>query len=114
MKNRGNNCGWSAAVRRITLVLMATVLSGCDKDIHNHPELVTGKQLFGYHCASCHTDTGKGNFLKGVPPNRNTSLTDWEIAHKIRIEKNDERKMPLYPNMSHQEAEMIANYVKEL
>lgn len=101
-------------MKPILRLLIVMVLGGCNKDIHRHPDLVTGQQLFDYHCASCHTETGKGNFLKGVPPNKNTSLTVWQIAHKIRIDANDQRKMPLYPNMSAEEAELIADYVKQL
>ncbi|MFD2229837.1 c-type cytochrome [Alkalimarinus sediminis] len=101
-------------MRRTLLLIALAGLSGCDKDTHNHPELITGKQLFDHHCAGCHAETGKGNFLKGVPPNKQSSLSIWQIAHKIRIEANDKRKMPLYPNMSTQEAELIADYVKQL
>lgn len=101
-------------MKRIAFFVIVMVLSGCNKDIHSHPELVAGRQLFDYHCASCHSETGKGNFLKGVPPNKNTSLTVWQIAHKIRTDANDKRKMPLYPNMSTEEAELIADYVKQL
>lgn len=101
-------------MNRAVILIVISVLTGCDKDIHNHPELLTGKQLFDYHCAGCHAETGKGNFLKGVPPNKNSQLTVWQIAHKVRIDANDKRKMPLYPNMSTQEAEMIAGYVKQL
>ena len=101
-------------MKSVVLLVMVMVLSGCNKDIHTHPDLVTGKQLFDYHCASCHSETGKGNFLKGVPSNNNNSLTVWQIAHKIRIDANDKRKMPLYPNMSAEEAEVIADYVKQL
>ena len=99
---------------KVLTVVIAFLLNGCDKDVHNHPDLVTGKQLFDYHCAGCHADTGKGNFLKGVPPNKNTTMAVWQIAHKVRIEANDKRKMPLYSTMSTQEAEMIADYVKQL
>lgn len=103
-------------MNRLAFFVMVSVivLSGCDKDIHNHPNLITGKQLFDYHCAGCHAETGRGNFLKGVPANKNTSLAAWQVAHKIRIEANDKRKMPLYPNMSTQEVELIASYVKQL
>lgn len=104
----------TAGAYGVMLVLTCVMLSGCDKDVHNHPELVTGQQLFDYHCAGCHTETGRGNFLKGVPPNKQSTLAIWQIAHKLRIEANDQRKMPLYPSMSIQEAEIIADYVKQL
>lgn len=115
MKNRESQQVRAIEVCGVTLVLLCIiVLSSCDKDVHNHPELMTAKELFDYHCASCHTVTGKGNFLKGVPPNKNSPLTPWQIAHKLRLDNNDSRKMPLYPNMSLGEAQVIANYVKDL
>jgi len=114
LKNEPHNWVSIVNLRCLVLILVATTLSGCDADSHHHPDAVTGKQLFDYHCARCHTETGKGNFLKGVPPNKQTSLTVWQIAHKIRIDANDKRKMPLYPNMSAEEAELIADYVKQL
>jgi len=90
------------------------LLVGCDKDIHNHPHLVTGKQLFEYHCATCHRETGKGNFLKGVPANKGTRLNVSQVAHKVRKGGNDKIKMPMYPKMSTEEAALIASYVKQL
>jgi mono/diheme cytochrome c family protein len=114
MKIRASQSNIRAGKCWLMLFLTSVIITGCDKDVHNHPELVTGKQLFDYHCAGCHTETGKGNFLKGIPPNKHSSLTVWQIAHKLRIDADDKRKMPLYPNMSLQEAEVIADYVKQL
>ncbi len=88
-------------------------LVGCNYDVHNHPELVTGQQLFEYHCARCHKETGTGNFLKGIRPNKGTRLTIYQIAQKIYVEE-ETSKMPSFPNMSAKEAAKIASYLKEL
>lgn len=97
-------------------IVCTLFLSGCDKDVHDHPELTTGKQLFEYHCSSCHKSTGTGHFLKGVPANKDTDLAIWQIKHKIKnkASQDSKTKMPAFPNMSPEEASLIANYVKNL
>ena len=88
------------------------VVMGCEsKDSHSHPELKTGKELFEYHCAGCHGVDGGGNFLKGVPNNRNTDLSPRKIAHEIR---KGETTMPNFPNMPRSEARKIAEYLKSI
>lgn len=89
-------------------------LIGCSNDIHDHPDLVSGKQLFEYHCSACHKDTGKGNFLKGIPANRGTELTASQIVHRITRKDNSGSKMPAFPNMSVEEAKQISTYLKTI
>ncbi len=89
-------------------------LAGCSNDIHNHPDLVSGKQLFEYHCSVCHKDTGKGNFLKGVPANKDTELSANQIVHRIKHKDNSGDKMPVFTNMSAEEAKLISDYLKTL
>lgn len=99
------------------LTIACTIfLSGCEQDVHDHPELTTGKQLFEYHCSSCHKSAGTGHFLKGVPANKDTGLAIWQIKHKIKdkASPDNKTKMPSFPNMSSEEASLIANYVKNL
>ncbi|MEJ2402704.1 MAG: cytochrome c [Candidatus Thiodiazotropha sp.] len=90
-------------------------LQGCsDDDSHNHPKLETGEQLFNYHCSACHKKTGVGNFLKGIPASKSTYLTSLQIAHKLTTGGVEGSKMPKFPNMSEEEAEKIAEYVKSM
>ncbi len=89
-------------------------LTGCENDIHDHPDLVTGKQLFEYHCSSCHKKTGEGNFLLGVPSNKNTELSVSQVSHKIRSNEVAGNKMPSFESMSEEESKMISAYVKTL
>jgi len=98
----------------LLFIAITLTLVGCDKDIHNHPHLVTGKQLFEHHCATCHRETGTGDFLKGVRANKDTKLSMRQIAHKVRKSESEKRKMPLFPMMSTEEVALIANYVKRL
>ncbi len=94
-------------------LLLATVV-GCSNDTHDHPKLVTGKQLFDHHCSGCHKITGKGNFLKGVPSNRDAALSSGQIKHKITIKDKDGAKMPSFPKMNEAEITKITSFLKQL
>lgn len=88
------------------------MISGCGHDLHNHPELTTGKQFFEYHCSECHGNSGKGIFLKGIPSSRDTALSATQIVHKLRKEPGD--KMPVFAKMPEAEAIEIALYLQQL
>jgi len=96
------------------MCLLFLLAGGCEKDVHDHPKLTTGKQLFEYHCAPCHGREGKGDFLKGIPANRETQLDFRQIAHKIRAGGAKKSKMPVFKTMSDGEAEKIAQYLESL
>jgi len=105
-------------IRKTIFVFCAAVvhfsLTGCSKDMHDHPKLTTGKQLFEHHCASCHKVTGKGAFLKGVPANKDTILSKSQIVHKIKDQSSANEKMPSFPKMSAYEAAKISAYLKNI
>lgn len=102
----------------IVSLLMITFLVACesDKNPHDHPELKTGKQLYDFHCAACHGENGTGNFLSGIPANRNTQLTIDQIIKRVLAKEpgDSKRKMPVFPEMSQEEAHKIAAYLLEL
>ena len=109
------NDGSKSTAHNIFLAfLLVVALNGCSKDLHDHPELVTGEQLFNYHCSECHKETGKGKFLKGVPSNRNTHFSTFQIAHKVKKGGGSGSKMPAFTKMSDEESIKIAEYVKSL
>ncbi len=89
-------------------------MTGCSADNHDHPDLVTGHQLFEYHCAPCHKADGSGVFLKGVPANRDTELSVWQIIHKVQDGSEEKSQMPNFSKMPEQEAAKIAIYLKQL
>jgi mono/diheme cytochrome c family protein len=97
-----------------TVLFFTVLLAGCSDDVHDHPTLVTGKQLFEHHCSGCHKNTGKGKFLKGVPANKDTNLSASQVLHKITSNENGGNKMPSFNNMSTEEAAKISVYVKTL
>lgn len=97
-----------------SVVAVMLLLTGCSVDEHDHPDLVSGKQLYEYHCAGCHKADGSGLFLKGVPANRDTDLSAWQIVHKVKEGMEGESRMPIFARMPPQEASKIAVYVKQL
>ena len=100
-----------------TLLLATTIslVGGCSGDNHDHPELISGQQLFEYHCADCHHAAGNGNFLAGIPANRETRLTTAQIVKFLRDDHRLEgSKMPVWPEMPEDEARKIALYLKSL
>lgn len=110
--NKANN---STGFHILASCLCLIGLSGCWRgDVHDHPDLVAGKQLFEYHCAECHKSNGNGEFLKGVPANKNARLSAHQLTHKIRGEDVDVMKMPHFHNMSEDEADKISSYVKDM
>ncbi|MGF1694285.1 cytochrome c [Vibrio kyushuensis] len=98
----------------MTSISFIVLITGCDRDLHDHPELTTGQQLFEHHCSSCHQKTGQGRFLKGIPANRATALTEDQISHKITSLSVSGAKMPSFPNMPKEESDKISAYVKSL
>jgi len=109
--NKGSK---STALNTFWAFLFVITLNSCSKDVHDHPELVTGEQLFNYHCSGCHKETGKGNFLKGIPENRDTHLSTFQIAHQVKKGGESGSKMPTFTKMSDEESIKIAAYVKSL
>jgi len=103
---------------KMTLPMMAVLnmllTTGCSNDIHDHPDLVTGEQLFDHHCSECHNKTGAGVFLLGVPANRDTTLSSSQVIHKIQHNEKNSSKMPAFPEMSTEEAKKITDYLKQL
>jgi mono/diheme cytochrome c family protein len=98
----------------ITVLITLMNAAGSHADEHNHPELITGKQLFEFHCSTCHQMDGNGNVLAGYPAINHTTLRTWQIRHKIQGEKVEGRQMPSFQNMSKSEAKLIADYIKSL
>lgn len=101
--------------RRIIIICSFLSIGACNKDQHNHPELTTGKDLFDYHCASCHKKDGSGIFFKGVPANIATDKSQLEISlHIKRGSQSKDSSMPVFKSMPDTEAQKIANYLLQL
>ena len=99
--------------RMCSLILLLTLVA-CSSDNHNHPNNITGKQLFEAHCVACHTPTGTGLLLLGVPSNVDSKLSYSQIINKIRHGQEPNSKMPIFKSMPEQEAKKIVNYLRQL
>jgi mono/diheme cytochrome c family protein len=96
----------------LPLITSVFLIVGRHKDKHAHPELTTGKQMFEFHCSSCHKQEGNGYFLNGYHAIHNTELFSWQISHKICAEESENRNMPSFKNMLISEANLIAKFLK--
>lgn len=90
------------------------VLTACDQsDVHDHPELRTGEQLYNHYCAGCHQGSGDGAFLDGIPAVKYTPMKIRDIVDQIRgHRRTDDSSMPRFSAMSRHEAVRIAVYVR--
>ena len=104
----------SIVCNMLVAFLCVITLNGCSKDIHDHSKLTTGKQLFDYCCSGCHKETGKGKFLKGIPASKGTSLSAFQLIHKIKNDEESGSKMPAFPTLSNEQAQKIAEYIKSM
>ncbi len=100
-------------IKSTVLLIVAAIglvaLTACGKD---PKALKTGKELFEYYCAGCHGVDGKGLFLKGVPPNRDTTMSKKQIMHKMKEGKGG--RMPVFENLTDEETKKIATYLKSI
>ncbi len=101
--------------QKLSLFLLLSaflLLIACDKDQHNHPNLLTGKDFFNSHCAGCHNNDGTGLFLKGAPANISTNKNISELIRYIKEgDQHGHSKMPVFKTMSDKEANKIAHYL---
>ena len=103
-------------LKTLLVVTSVILLQGCSGDVdqHDHPELTTGKEMFEFHCASCHHNAANGNFLAGVPANKDTRLSTAQIVEFIAGRHRESSDMPVWKNMPKAEALKIASYLKTL
>jgi len=97
----------------LTLILTIT-LPACSKDKHDHPELTTGQQLYQHHCAECHNENGKGQFLSGVPANIAISKDSSDIINYLKTRKKHDTQMPVFKTMPLPEAKKIVKHLEQL
>jgi len=101
------------------LLIILIFISACSEkkpaDDHNHPELTTGKQLFDFHCASCHGKSGKGQFIEGIPANVLTKKSPKMVRTKIKFgDETPNSIMPKFESMPKEEAILIVKHLFKL
>jgi mono/diheme cytochrome c family protein len=94
--------------------IVVVSLSGCSQDQHDHPNLITGEQLFNYHCAECHGVQGTGKLFDGIPANILTQKSHQEIINYITTETGHEKEMPVFTTMPIDEAKAITDHLLAL
>lgn len=91
----------------VVISAVTFLLAACEP-----PENATGKQLFEHYCATCHKDSGKGKFLKGIPSNLHTDLSTAQIVVLIKHGKREFKDMPAFQDLTQEQAVAIADYLK--
>ncbi|MBJ7549902.1 c-type cytochrome [Marinomonas ostreistagni] len=99
-------------MKTLIMVLGMVLLSGCSDQNLEKTDLQNGKELFGLYCASCHKETGNGQFLLGIPRNNDTHMSINEVASLIRVGHKDLDNMPTFPQLSSPQAYAISSYLK--
>ena len=102
--------------RLLVCLTAGFALASCskDRDVHVHPNLLTGEELFNFHCAECHGEDGTGRLVDGTPANILTGKDVEEIVRYITADTGGGRKMPVFAEMPKSEAEKIAEHLIDL
>jgi mono/diheme cytochrome c family protein len=104
----------STAVSIVALSLIS-LISGCsDKSGKNIASNAKPSEIFNTYCAQCHKETGNGNFLKGIPPNHSTNLSNKQVVDLIINGNAAYPKMVRYPEMSPENGLKIALHLRVL
>jgi len=95
-------------------LIAAVSLFACSaRDRHDHPDLLTGEQLFNHHCEECHGVDGTGKLVEQIPANILTRRDLNGIVAYITTPVNH-KKMPVFKTMPRAEAEKIARHLLSL
>ena len=73
-----------------------------------------GKALYEQYCAGCHSIEGHGSILGKYPTLKGTPLETLDILHRVTASPAQDRKMPVFTDLSEADALLIARYVKNL
>ena len=98
----------------LALMCVSVSLYGCSRDHHDHPNLITGAELYTFHCAECHGEEGTGKLFDGIPASILTQKNPQEIITYLTAETNHDRKMPVFKTMPTEEARLITNHLLQL
>lgn len=96
---------------RFLLPALVLSLFGCSSEPDSAN--LDGKELYNYYCAACHKESGEGSFLKGVPANNQTQLSESQIAQLILQGHPELPDMPTFSHLSQDQAKAIAAYLRK-
>lgn len=99
----------------LTGFIVAVLMLACSsRDRHDHPAMVTGEQLYNYHCEECHGVDGTGKLFDQTPANILTRRSFNGIVRYITTPVNPDRKMPVFKTMPKAEVAAIARHLQSL
>lgn len=93
------------------LALSAIFLVGCEKQ--TPPEqMKSGKDLYGYYCADCHTRKGPGANMERLADK--DPMKTYKIILMIQYGYDQGHQMPVFEQLSEKQAGAVAQYTHEL
>lgn len=93
-------------MKRMLASSLLFMLLGCGSD--DKQLSMNGEALHNEYCADCHKQSGKGNFLAGIPASVTTELNSEQVVQLITQGSAAHKKMPL------DQARAIAEHLKTL
>ena len=99
-------------IKVFSYLCAVALVAGCSEE--HLPEDANGRELYNYHCAGCHQETGVGKFFAGIPSNANTEMSSYEVVQLIQKGKQGKEGMPVFEQLTKREAILIAGYLKQL
>lgn len=90
------------------LCLLSILIAGCNEK--NPLDLTQGDELYRYYCAQCHIKNGIGAMYEHLPENRK-KMASYEIVLMIKHGYSMGHQMPIFDQLSDEQADTIAEYV---
>ncbi len=92
-------------------ITLAFILNGCGAD--DPARMKKGDELYSYYCKDCHLKSGLGAFYENLPKER-TKMQDYEIVLMIKHGYSSGHQMPVFTQLSDEQADALARYVVEI
>jgi len=93
------------------LLLLCTAISGCTEE--DPLKLKQGDQLYSYYCMQCHIKNGVGAMYEHLPQNRK-KMASYEIVLMIKHGYSMGHQMPVFSQLSDEQADAIAEFVVKI
>ncbi|WP_293264555.1 cytochrome c [Neptunomonas sp.] len=101
----------SCILQICSLLIVFITLSGCTEE--NPLKLKQGDQLYNYYCKQCHIKSGVGAQYEHLPKDRK-KMADYEIILMIKHGYSMGHQMPVFTQLSDEQADAIAEYVAKI
>lgn len=91
--------------------ILVSILAGCGAD--DPVRMKKGDELYSYYCKDCHLKSGIGAFYENLPKERK-KMQDYEIILMIKHGYSPGHQMPIFTQLSDEQADALARYVVEI